>query len=297
MPTRGRVAGVLALGACFAAGLFAVGALGQQTIAGAPPALIVVDQSIGGVAIGATEAQVKQLYGEPEESTDVAAGTGDGVRLTYRFEGGFLLVTLVDGRVVTVETTSRYHHTDAAHGNWGPGRLFSSVQLPGAKVDRCSEGLWNGGGTKRVVTVVTRAGNRIASVWITLVAFYDLCDSQTVEPQFTTTTETAPPPGPVPLNVDAQPSGTGDVTSEPAGIACPTDCGEFYASGTGVKLTAAPSEGFAFDHWTGDCTGTDPTCTLTMNGPHSAVAIFSFIGTVDMPPSTEEEPPTTGGTE
>src|SRR5205085_3995679 len=117
-----------------------------------------------------------------------------------------------------------YHHTDSGHGYWGPGRLFSSVDLPGAHTDQCSGGLWNGGGaTKRVVTVVTRAGDRIASVWISLVAFYDLCESQTEEPQFTTPTETATaPPGPFPLNVDAQPGGTGDVTSDPGGIGCPT---------------------------------------------------------------------------
>jgi hypothetical protein len=161
----------------------------------------VVDQSIGGVALGASEAQVKDLYGDPDDAIDIAVRSGDGVLLTYRFKGGVMLVTLVDGRVVTVETTSPYHHTDAARGSWGPGRPFSSVRLPNARPDRCSEGLWNGGGSKRVVTVVTRAGDRVASVWITLAAYYDLCDAQTEEPQFTTPTETAPPAGPFALNI------------------------------------------------------------------------------------------------
>ena len=60
--------------------------------------------------------EVKQLYGDPDESMAVTVGAGDGTLLTYRFKGGFLYVTLVDGRVVTIETTARYHHTDAAHG-------------------------------------------------------------------------------------------------------------------------------------------------------------------------------------
>jgi hypothetical protein len=290
LPTRRRVAGALALIGCFAAGLFAVGALGQETAAGATPSLIVIDQSIGGVAIGSTEAQVKQLYGQPDQSMDVAAGNGAGVLLTYRFKGAFLLVTLVDGRVVTVETTAPYHHTDAAHGSWGPGRLFSSVRLPGARTDQCSGGVWDGSGTKRVATVVTRAGDRIASVWITVIAFYDLCDSQTQEPQFPTTTETTAPAGLFPLNVDAEPSGTGDVTSDPYGIGCPTECGKYYDTGTTVKLKAAPSEGFAFDHWAGDCSGTSPTCTLTMDGPHSAIAIFSGNGPPYVPPADTGPP-------
>jgi hypothetical protein len=76
------VAGVVALAGCFAAGLFAVGALGQRDATAAPPSLIVVDQSIGGVALGASEAQVKDLYGDPDDSMDITVRSGDGVLLT-----------------------------------------------------------------------------------------------------------------------------------------------------------------------------------------------------------------------
>ena len=43
------------------------------------------------------------------------------------------------------------------------------------------------------------------------------------------------------------------------GIGCPTDCTQDYPSGAPVTLTATPSEGFVFDHWTGDCSGPDPS--------------------------------------
>ena len=106
--TRSRIAAVAALTGCFAAGLFAVGALGKQ-VAAAPPQLIVIDRSIGGIAIGSSQAQVTRLYGTPDESMPVTAGAGAGagVLLTYHFKGGVFLVTLVGGRVVTIETTAR----------------------------------------------------------------------------------------------------------------------------------------------------------------------------------------------
>ena len=305
--TRSRIAALLALGGCFAAGLFAVGALGGPASTAAQSPLIVVDHSIGGIAIGSSQAKVTQLYGSPSQSMPVTAGASDGVLLTYRFTGGFLYFTLVDGRVVTIETTTRYHHTDARHGSWGPGVLFSKVQLPAFHFDGCSEGLWTGGAGKRVTTVVTPAGERIASVWITLVDYYDLCSSQTQEPQFTlpgtqTTATTAGPTGPFTLNVGAQPSGLGDVISNPPGIGCPTDCTQDFPGGTSVTLTATPSEGFVFDHWAGDCSGTAPTCVVTMSGPHSVVAIFGGNGPpFTQPTGTEagggappEPPPTTG---
>jgi Divergent InlB B-repeat domain len=299
--TRSRIAAVAALAGCFAAGLFAVGALGKQDAA-APPQLIVIDRSIGGIAIGSSQAQVTRLYGTPDESMPVTAGAGAGVLLTYHFKGGVFLVTLVGGRVVTIETTARYHQTDMQHGHWGPGKLFSTVQLPGSRRDQCSGGLWNGTGGKKIVTIVTRAGDRIASVWISLVAYYDLCASQIAEPEFSPPTETtAGPTGPFTLSVGATPSGLGVVISSPAGIGCPTDCFQDYPPATPVNLTATPSGGFVFDHWLGDCTGTDPTCTLTMNSSHSAVAVFSGTGppysqpTGTEAPSGGPPPATTGG--
>jgi hypothetical protein len=209
--TRGRVAGTLALAGCLAAGFFAVGALGQRTSSAPVSPLIVVDQTIGGIAIGASEADVTALYGSPARSFATTLGAGDGLLFVYRFRGGFLVVTFVDGSVVTVETTSRYHHTDAAHGSWGPGRLFSRVSLPGAHEDYCSEGLWNATSGKRIATIITRAGDRIASVWITLVEDYSLCQVETQEPSFPT-----PPPPPTTTGASPAGPGTGPATTEPA---------------------------------------------------------------------------------
>ena len=50
-------------------------------------------------------------------------------------------------------------------------------------------------------------------------------------------------------------SGTGVITSSPAGIDCGADCNEVYDQGTVVNLTAVPDAGFIFVSWEGqpDC--------------------------------------------
>jgi hypothetical protein len=78
---------------------------------------------------------------------------------------------------------------------------------------------------------------------------------------------------PIQLSVTVQ--GAGDVTSTPAGINCGSDCSETYDVVTGVTLTATPSGSAVFAGWSGACTGTSTTCTLTMNGPKLVTASFS----------------------
>ena len=76
------------------------------------------------------------------------------------------------------------------------------------------------------------------------------------------------------LSVNKDGAGTGTVTSSPAGIDCGVDCGEPYASGTVVTLTATPAVGSTFSGWSGDCSGTG-TCVVTMNASRSVTATFS----------------------
>ena len=68
--------------------------------------------------------------------------------------------------------------------------------------------------------------------------------------------------------------GTGAVTSSPAGINCGADCTEVYAQGTVVTLTATAAGVDRFRDWLGACTGTVPTCTVTMTTNKSVTARF-----------------------
>jgi len=55
-------------------------------------------------------------------------------------------------------------------------------------------------------------------------------------------------------------------------IDCPTRCMASYAQGTPVTLTARSA---SFAGWSGACTTTSATCSLTMNSDHTATPIFS----------------------
>ncbi len=77
------------------------------------------------------------------------------------------------------------------------------------------------------------------------------------------------------LTVSPAGTGTGTVTSAPAGISCPTTCSANFASGTAVTLTAAAAEGSTFAGWTGSgCSGTG-TCVVTVTAATAVTATFN----------------------
>jgi uncharacterized repeat protein (TIGR02543 family) len=78
------------------------------------------------------------------------------------------------------------------------------------------------------------------------------------------------------LRVSLTGTGSGSVTSKPAGISCPSDCTESYAAGTVVTLRAVARPGSMFGGWSGACTGTAVTCTVTMSDSRSVTARFSL---------------------
>ncbi len=78
------------------------------------------------------------------------------------------------------------------------------------------------------------------------------------------------------LTVTRSGSGTGTVSSSPAGINCGADCTEAYGTGTSVTLTATPSAGSRFVQWTGACTGTG-ACVTTMTAARTVNAEFRTV--------------------
>jgi List-Bact-rpt repeat protein len=88
----------------------------------------------------------------------------------------------------------------------------------------------------------------------------------------------ASPVGALDLTVVKGGTGTGSVTSSPAGISCGTDCFESYAGGSVVTLTAAATSGSTFSGWSGGCIGT-AACTLTGNTALAVTATFGAIAT------------------
>lgn len=76
------------------------------------------------------------------------------------------------------------------------------------------------------------------------------------------------------LSVTKSGTGTGTVTSSPAGINCGSTCQASFSSGQQVALTATPAAGSTFAGWSGACTGT-ATCMVTMDAPRSVTATFT----------------------
>lgn len=69
-------------------------------------------------------------------------------------------------------------------------------------------------------------------------------------------------------------TGSGIITSNPAGIACGSDCTVSYIEGTPVSLNATPDGSFVFTGWSGACSGI-AICQVTMDAAKTVRAIFA----------------------
>jgi hypothetical protein len=82
--------------------------------------------------------------------------------------------------------------------------------------------------------------------------------------------------GPHTLAVARAGTGTGTVSSTPAGISCGATCSHAFADGTVVSLTPAPATGSVFAGWSGACSGTG-ACSVTMTQDAAVTATFTLV--------------------
>ena len=66
----------------------------------------------------------------------------------------------------------------------------------------------------------------------------------------------------------------GSIVSQPAGIDCGSVCSSVFDTGTKVDLTVTTSDSSDFVGWEGACTGSSPTCSLTMDAGKNVTATF-----------------------
>jgi len=76
------------------------------------------------------------------------------------------------------------------------------------------------------------------------------------------------------LSVSKTGTGSGTVTSSPSGINCGTTCSANFSGS--VTLTVAATGGSTFAGWSGDCSGTATSCTVTMSAAKNVTAKFDL---------------------
>jgi hypothetical protein len=90
------------------------------------------------------------------------------------------------------------------------------------------------------------------------------------------------------LSVAKNGSGSGTVTSVPAGLNCGSTCSQSVTSGTALTLIATAATDSTFAGWTGACSGTG-SCAITVNAAATATATFN-LSALSTPPSAPGNP-------
>lgn len=80
------------------------------------------------------------------------------------------------------------------------------------------------------------------------------------------------------LKLNTTGNGTGRIVPRPNqdGKGCDTNCSEIYVVGTVVSLMAIPDFDSAFSGWSGDCSGTTTSLSITMSEIKSCTATFGL---------------------
>ncbi|WP_200153020.1 DUF1566 domain-containing protein [Chromatium okenii] len=77
------------------------------------------------------------------------------------------------------------------------------------------------------------------------------------------------------LNVNKTGSGSGSVSSNPAGINCGAICAADFNRGSEITLIAAPDANSTFGGWSGACTNKTGDCTVIMSEAQTVTATFT----------------------
>jgi phospholipase C len=112
-----------------------------------------------------------------------------------------------------------------------------------------------------------------------LFAFFLVLSSALILNACSTSSSNNPPP-PQNFQLTVAVTGTGTVTSSPAGINCPTTCTASFPSGTSITLTATAGSGFQFGAYSGACSGA--SCQLVLSSNQSVSATFTSANSAQL---------------
>ncbi len=106
----------------------------------------------------------------------------------------------------------------------------------------------------------------------------------TATPTPSPTPTATPTPSPTPtatpsyaVTTSTSGTGSGVITSSPAGISCPPTCAASFPASTSVMLSQVAASGSTFAGWSGACSGTASTCRFSSYAATSADAAFGLV--------------------
>ncbi|MBW2262930.1 MAG: hypothetical protein JRG91_13215 [Deltaproteobacteria bacterium] len=208
---------------------------------------------------------VVTLAAAPDTGATFTGWSGGGCSGT-----GTCVVTLTAATTVTATFTLGRYALTVTRAGTGSGTVTSSPTGISCGTD-CSETYDHGTGV--TLTAAASTGSTFSG-WSgggcsgTGTCVVTLMSATTVTATFTLNRYA--------LTVTRAGTGSGAVTSSPAGISCGTDCSETYDHGTGVTLTAAASTGSTFSGWSGGgCSGTG-SCVVTLTAAMTVTATFTL---------------------
>ena len=102
------------------------------------------------------------------------------------------------------------------------------------------------------------------------------------------------PVSPASLTVSFAGTGGGTITSTPAGLACSALCTRSFNINAAITLTATPAASSAFTGWSGACSGTAMTASVTLSNNTTCTATFALTGPLDNPILFVAQVPTLG---
>jgi Divergent InlB B-repeat domain/Matrixin len=245
--------------------LLTVGRVGSGTVTSAPAGIDCPLTCVGGYASGT----MVTLTATADPGSTFTGWSGAGCQGT-----GTCVVNLAADRMVTATFAAppgSFTLTVTVDGT-GSGIVTSNpagIHCPGT----CAAPFTSG------ITVTLTAGVAAGSIFAgwsggncsgTGTCQVTLTADTTVTATFNSTT----PPSSFTLTMMPAGTGTGTVTSNPAGIRCPPTCAGSYASGATVVLTAAAGPGSRFAGWSGaSCAGVG-ACQVTLTANTTVTATF-----------------------
>lgn len=213
-------------------------------------------------------------------SSNTTVATINAAGLATGVSPGTTTITATDSTGAAASTTltvsgqAGQFNLSVVRSGAGTGTVTSSPAGINCGGD-CTES-YNSG--TNVTLTATAAGGSTFAGWNGCDTFSGATCSVTMNSAKTVTaTFNQQPPQQFTLSVVRSGTGTGTVTSNPAGINCGADCSESYSSGSSVTLTAGAASGSTFAGWSGCDASSGATCSVLMNSARTVTATFDVV--------------------